>query len=117
MFNRIVVLAVLAIGSGAFAGDADFILVNRAGYAPNEVFISPTARNNWGNDRLGDNQLPNGQSRKFKLGDTKHCVQDIRVVFTDDESEVDWEGFDLCELNKISLRYDRKSGDVSAETE
>lgn len=107
----------LTIGGGTFAADADFVLVNRTGYALNEVFISPAKKNNWGKDRLGANQLLNGQSRKFKFGDTKHCMQDIKVMFTDDESEVEWEDFDLCELNKITLRYDRKSGEVSAETE
>ena len=117
MFKKIVLLSVLAISGASFAGDADFTLVNRTGYALNEVFISPTAKNNWGKDRLGDNQLLNGQSRKFKFGDTKNCVQDIQVVFTDDESEVEWEGLNLCELNKITLRYNRKTKEVSADTE
>ncbi|GKT21456.1 hypothetical protein [Acidovorax sp. SUPP3334] len=40
----------------------------------------------WGSDRLGRNPRVNGASRKFKFGDTKHCVQDIKVVFTDDSS-------------------------------
>lgn len=117
MFKKIVVLGLLAITGASFAGDADFTLVNRTGYALNEVFISPTKKDNWGKDRLGENQLLNGQSRKFKFGDTKNCVQDIQVVFTDDESEVEWEGLNLCELNKITLRYNRKTGDVSADTE
>ncbi len=101
----------------AGAADADFTLVNRTGYALNEVYISPTKMDSWGKDRLGTNQLAHGQARKFKFGDTKHCVQDIKVVFADDESEVEWEGFDLCKLDKITLRYNRKSGDVSADTE
>lgn len=118
MFQKIVLLAVLAVSSASsFAGDADFTLVNRTGYALNEVFISPTKKDNWGKDRLGENQLLNGQSRKFKFGDTKNCIQDIQVVFTDDESEVEWEGLNLCELNKITLRYNRKTKEVSADTE
>ena len=66
---------------------------------------------------MGENQLLNGQARKFKFGDTKHCVQDIKVVFADDGSDVEWEGLDLCDLDKITLRYNRKTGDVSADTE
>lgn len=117
MFKKIALIGLLAAAGVACAGDADFTLVNRTGYALNEVFISPTKKDNWGKDRLGENQLLHGQARKFKFGDTKHCVQDIKVVFTDDESEVEWEGLDLCELEKITLRYNRKTGDVSADTE
>ena len=117
MFKKIVLIGLLAAAGVAFAGDADFTLVNRTGYALNEVFISPTKKDNWGKDRLGENQLLNGQARKFKFGDTKHCVQDIKVVFADDGSDVDWEGLDLCDLDKITLRYNRKTGDVSADTE
>lgn len=117
MFKKIALIGLLVASGAACAGDADFTLVNRTGYAINEVFISPTKKDNWGKDRLGENQLLNGQARKFKFGDTKNCVQDIQVVFTDDESEVEWEGFNLCELNKITLRYNRKTREVSADSE
>ena len=117
MLKNAVFLGLLALGGVAYAADADFTLVNRTGYALNEVYISPTHKDNWGKDRLGSNQLPNGQARKFKFGDTKNCVQDIKVVFTDDGSEVEWEGFNLCELDKITLRYNRKTREVSADTE
>ena len=117
MLKKAVLLGFLALSGLAYAGDADFMLVNRTGYAINEVFISPTKKDNWGKDRLGSNQLLNGQARKFKFGDTKNCVQDIQVVFTDDESEVEWEGFNLCELDKITLRYNRKTREVSADAE
>ncbi len=117
MFKKFLLLGALALSGTAFAADADFTLVNRTGYALNEVFISPTKMDNWGSDRLGKSQLANNASRKFKFGDTKHCVQDIKVVFADDGSEIEWEGFDLCELDKITLKYNRKTREVSAETE
>ena len=117
MVKNVIAAAILAACGLASAADADFTLVNRTGYALNEVFISPTKKSSWGKDRLGANQLVNGQSRKFKFGDTKNCVQDIKVIFTDDESEVEWEGFNLCELDKITLKYNRKSGEVSADSD
>lgn len=116
--KKMILGAALAIMSGAaVAGDADFTLVNKTGYAINEVYISPTQKANWGKDRLGDYQFLNGDKRKFKFGDTKNCRQDIKVIFTDDESEVEWEDINLCEVNKITLRYSRKSGEVSADLE
>lgn len=115
--KKILLGALLSTVVGAaFAGNADFTLVNRTGYAINEVFISPSKQSNWGKDRLGENQFMNGQSRKFKFGDTKNCKQDIQVVFTDGD-EVEWEDINLCEVNKVTLKYNKKTGDVSADLE
>lgn len=106
------------IASGiASAGDADFTLVNKTGYALREVYLSPAHKTKWGNDRLGNNTLDNNKSRLFKFADKASCVQDLLVVFDDDGSEVTWEDFNLCELNKITLKYNRKSKVVSADTE
>lgn len=103
--------------SAAFAGDADFTLLNRTGYALREVYLSASTKNSWGNDRMGDKVLDNGKSRLFRFSDKSSCKQDMKVVFDDDGSEVVWEDFDLCEINKITLKYNRKSGVVSADIE
>jgi hypothetical protein len=110
------IASVLASGV-AFAGDADFTLLNRTGYTLREVYVSPSHKNAWGNDRMGQGYLDNGKSRLFKFADKSSCKQDLKVVFDDDESEVIWEDFDLCEINKITLKYNRKSREVSADTE
>lgn len=107
---------VVAAGS-AFAGDADFTLLNRTGYTLREVYVSPSHKNAWGKDRMGDGFLDNGKSRLFKFSDKSACKQDLKVVFDDDDSEVIWEEFDLCELSKITLKYNRKTREVSADTE
>lgn len=101
----------------ASAGDADFTLVNKTGYALREVYLSPAHKTKWGSDRLGNNTLENNKSRLFKFADKASCVQDLMVVFDDDGSDVTWEDFNLCELNKITLKYNRKSKVVSADTE
>ncbi len=101
----------------SLAGNADFTLVNKTGYDSREVFLSPTHKTKWGPDRLGDDTLDNNESRKIKFGDKASCVQDLKVVFDDDGSDVTWEEFDLCKLNKITLKYNRKSRTVSADTE
>ncbi|QEI06620.1 hypothetical protein FXN63_12845 [Pigmentiphaga aceris] len=103
--------------SAAFAGDADFTLLNRTGYDIREVYLSASNRNSWGVDRMGDVVLEKNKSRLFKFRDSAACKQDLKVVFDDDASEVVWKGFDLCEINKITLKYNRKTDEVSAETE
>ena len=107
----------LAASVVASAGNADFTLVNKTGYAIREVYLSPAHKTKWGNDRLGNNTLENNKSRLFKFADKSSCVQDLMVIFDDDGSDVTWEDFDLCELNKITLKYNRKSKVVSADTE
>lgn len=101
----------------ANAGDADFTLVNKTGFALLEVYLSPSHKTKWGPDRLGHDTLENNKARLFKFADKSSCLQDLKVVFEDDGSNVTWEDFDLCELNKITLKYNRKTNFVSADTE
>jgi len=101
----------------AFAGDADFTLVNRTGYPIRSVYLAPSAAKSWGNDRLGDGILENNKQRLIRFSDKAKCNQSLNVTFDDDGSEVEWDDFDLCELNKITLKYNRKSGVVSADRE
>jgi hypothetical protein len=113
----------LLSGSGlaAFAGSATLAApISHSSTAPVshcEVYISPSHKNDWGKDRMGDYTLENGKARLFKFSDKSACMQDIKVVFDDDESEVIWEEIDLCEINKITLKYNRKTRVVSADTE
>jgi len=111
------VLGAVMAPSAAVAGSADFTLVNRTGYDLREVYISPSNKNAWGRDRMGDYVLEHNKQRLFKFSDKSACTQDLKVVFDDDGSDVIWEDFDLCELNKITLRYNRKTNTVSADTE
>lgn len=117
--NKQILLAVAsawALGA-AIAGDADFRLANRTGYDISEVYISPARRNVWGNDRMGDGVLQNGKTKLFRFSDRASCKQDIMVVFEDDDSKVVWEDVDLCEINKITLKYNRSTKKVSADVE
>lgn len=118
LFTRtLLTLATLAMAGSALAGDADFTLVNRTGYPIKEVYLSASKAANWGNDRLGDGTLSNGASKLFRFSDKASCKQDMQVVFDDDGSEVVWEGFDLCSINKVTLKLNRAAKTVSADIE
>ncbi|MDD3610059.1 MAG: hypothetical protein PHI49_09950 [Halothiobacillaceae bacterium] len=100
----------------AFARDVlDFTLVNRTGYTINEVYVSPISSDAWEEDIMGRDQLANGESVDihFSKG-AKGCKWDLKVTYEDKE-EAEWEGFDLCSVSKIVLRYDRKKGETWAE--
>ena len=97
----------------AFAGDADFTLANGTGYTINEVYVSSANKNSWGKDILGDGDMANGKSRLIKFSNKANCNQDIKVVF-DAGGEAIWEDVDLCEINKITIKYNRSTKEVSA---
>jgi hypothetical protein len=111
------VLAFLSFGALAASGDADFTLLNRTGLTISELYVSPASRSQWGRDRLGDGTLENGKSRHFKIGQTASCRQDIKVTFENADGEATWENVDLCAIDKITLRYNRQTKQVSADAE
>ncbi len=95
----------LATSTAAIAQDANFTLSNMTGYSIVEVYVSPSKQKNWGPDRLGNYTLEHGGWYKLSFPqDRSQCVQDMKVVFGDDKSEVTWEGFNLCEIDKIRLK-------------
>jgi hypothetical protein len=110
-------LSFCSFGAHAASGDADFTLINRTGLTISELFVSPASRSQWGRDRLGDGVLENSKSRHFKIGQTANCRQDIKVTFENADGEAVWENVDLCAIDKITLRYDRKTKQVSADAE
>lgn len=99
----------LAVPAGQ-AQDADFTLVNSTGYPLREVYVSPSKQQNWGPDRLGDDILANDASKLFRFPKGQAaCVQDLKVVYDDDGKSAVWEGINLCEIERIRLRYNRQN--------
>ena len=98
----------------AVAGDADFTLVNNTGFTIFGVYLAPTKSKSWGNERLGSADLENGRSRLIKFRDSANCVQDLAIYLGDDATETVWNGFDLCTINKLTLKYNRSTKVVNA---
>lgn len=73
-------LAFFASGATAQSNNPDFRLNNRTGSTINEVYVSSSARADWGRDLLGNNTLPSGQSLNVVLP-AGQCMNDIRVVY------------------------------------
>lgn len=74
------VLAACAPAAGAQPGDPSFNLVNRSGRVIHEAYVSPSSETRWGQDRLGRNVLPNGQSVAIRLPPGE-CNHDVRVIY------------------------------------
>ena len=101
----------------AFAAEAkqDFVLVNKTGYEIKSVFVSPNKSDDWEEDVLGKDVFSNGDSWQIKFHrSATTCKWDLKVVYSDDDSSAVWDNIDLCKVEKITIKYDRKSNTTSA---
>jgi hypothetical protein len=120
MYTRrlsLVLLFIFGIGVPAFAfaqTDSGFTFVNMTGSTIREIYLSPTRKHDWGFDRLGKKVLADGASRFFRLPNRAACSMDIKVVFVDATPSTVWPNIDLCAITKLTLRYDRRTGKVTA---
>lgn len=116
-FPQLTAFAAIAfIPSAATAqGKQDFTLTNMTGYTISEVYVAPTKSEDWEEDVMGQDVLNDGERVEISFPRKgKTCSYDLRVVF-DDEDEASWREFNLCEVSKISIRYDRSTGVTTAE--
>jgi hypothetical protein len=101
----------------AFAQEAkqDFTLANRTGYELKEVYVAPSASNDWQNDVLGTGTLATDATVEIKFHRSdKTCKWDLKVVYTVDSSEAVWSSIDLCSVDKITIRYNKSTDTTSA---
>lgn len=111
------ILSMLAVASvplfaatPALAENLNFALVNKTGYTINEVYVSSAATDDWEEDVMGRDTLDHNDrvNIKFDKG-ARGCKWDVKVVYEDGE-EAMRQGFDLCKISEITLRYDGKKG-------
>ena len=121
--KSLLIAAALAFGlaagiSGVAQADEakqDFTLVNRTGYELKAVYVSPNKSDDWEEDVLGKDTLGDKEEWEIKFHrSSKTCKWDLKVVYSDDDSSAIWKGIDLCSVEKITIKYDRKSDTTSA---
>jgi len=97
-------MALLAV-SGARAGDQDFTLINKTGVEIHALHVSPHSSDEWGEDILGKDTLPNGESLEIAFPSRARAAHwDLRV---EDEkgNSLTWESIDLLEVSEVTLHY------------
>ncbi len=118
LFRGLSLSALLLASSMSYAGVQDFSLVNATGYTINEVYVSANNDKNWGEDVMGSDALANGDmvniSFSSKGKDSSICKWDLMVIYDDGEKPV-WEDLNLCDISKITLKWDGKN--TRAQTE
>ena len=106
-----VCLAMLAVSGAAVPATGpvlDFSLINKTGLTIEEVYVSPSDDDEWGEDVMGRDVLDNDDQVdiSFSRGETK-CSWDLKVIDADKDAVV-WESLDLCKASEITLKYKGK---------
>lgn len=76
-------------------GEREITLVNHSAHPVNEVYISATSAQTWGEDLLQDNTLEPGAAIRLRLGRTRECSFDVQIIY-DDATREDRLNLDVC---------------------
>ena len=97
------------------AGAQDFTLVNKTGVEIDKVFISPHDADDWEEDILGKDTLPDGQSVDVKFDrDETAAKWDLRIEDKEGNA-IEWENLDLLKISKLTLNYKDKKATAEVE--
>src|SRR5207245_11729306 len=95
----------LTITVFARTGKQDFALHNQTGVEIHEVYVSPHSSEEWGEDVLGKDTLPDGESVKITFDDReKHVKWDLKVV-DGKGSSIEWDDLELTKISEVTLHY------------
>jgi hypothetical protein len=92
----------------AASPERDVTIVNRSARAINEVYVSPSSADHWGDDRLGEETLAPGHSTHLRLGRARDCEFDLQVVY-EDASREETHAVNLCRLHQVGFDGSRAS--------
>lgn len=101
-------------GSSAFAGTQDFTIINKTGVEIYSLYVGESSSEDWEEDVLGEDTLPNGSRLNITFSGRKACLWDILVTDSDDEN-LAWTGINLCEVSVVVLKCGK--GECWAEYE
>jgi hypothetical protein len=99
----------------AAAAAQDFTLVNTTGVEIDKVFISPHGSDDWEEDILGQDTLPNGEKVDIKFHRAEKApLWDLRIEDKQGHG-IEWENLNLLEISKLTIDY--KDGKATAHAE
>jgi len=107
MLKRLCIMAMLALGwAGAAVAqqppNPSFNLVNRSNSPINEVYATSAGMANWGRDRLGNDNIPPGQSYQIRLPADGNCIYDIKVVYANGQTD-ERRGMNTCTVDNVTF--------------
>ena len=90
--------------SAANQNKQDFTLHNETGQEIKEVYVSPTAAEEWEEDILGADTLASGDSVDISFTRRREDMWDIKVVFRSGKSNV-WTKLNLSQITDVTISF------------
>ena len=108
-------MLLLAGAHNSLAADQDFTVVNKTGVEIYALFVSPADQNEWGEDILGKDTLPAGESTEIEFDPEEEAAKwDLRIQDKDGNA-IEWTDLDLTEIAKVTLFYENGKGTAKVE--
>lgn len=104
---------IFAVAAMAGGGKQDFVLHNETGTEIHELYVSPHSANEWGEDVLGRDTLPAGESVKITFDDQEKQVKWDLKVADEKKHSIEWQNLDLSKISEVTIHY--KDGKAWAE--
>jgi len=98
-------ILVLAMMGRAQAKKHEFTLRNQTGVEIHHLYLSPNSSDDWQEDVLGREPLPDGESVQINFDDRdRHEMWDLKVVDSKGAS-ITWEKLDLAKISEVTIHY------------
>jgi hypothetical protein len=111
-------LALSTAGDAAAADEVRFRLVNGTDFPIRALVLSQANLAAWGPNVLTPPSIKPGDAREVVVrGVFVDCNVDMKVTFDINASEPVWQYLNVCQLQKIRLRFDAMSGVTTASYE
>jgi hypothetical protein len=111
-------LALSAAGDAAAADEVRFRLVNGTEFPIRGLALSQANLAAWGPNVLAAPAIKPGEAREVVVrGVFVDCNIDMKATFDVNASQPVWQYLDVCQLQKIRLRFDALSGVTTASYE
>jgi hypothetical protein len=96
------VVGAIALTCAGGAAPADVTVVNHAGVAIVELYVSSAEEDSWGDNRLNQKSLSPGQSFRVAPLRSAGCQVDVRAIYANGTLE-DKRGVDACRSRQVSF--------------
>ncbi len=91
-------------------GKQDFTVHNKTGVIINKLFVAPSDTDDWQEDILGKDTLPNGESLEIVFSPKEKAAKwDLKIEDSEGNS-IEWHDLNLMEISEVTLHYDGKNG-------
>lgn len=93
----------LFLGTTAFADNFTFTLINKTGFEIIDLYFSPAAQKNWGEEVLTVDTIPNKEQMKINLT-RKERAENWDILVNDEQGiSYHWPNLKLSEVNTLVL--------------